>query len=200
LFLLLAGCAAVETTCDIQAGGSWGGIIEDNGVDAVSGATKLRPGIGIHPVFTIKDRMIETGLDFLSYNQTFTYLDNTENYNGTREFSYGELRLPLTYNIQFFRDENRQGKLLLKLGISGGLRIYENIRDNGAVPDYTFDRFSLAPTFGLSSVPLRINDRLSLGLYFDFMRGTVIYNDFYTSADLAGNISNLKFGAVLRLK
>ncbi len=200
LFVLLSGCAAIETTYDIQAGANWGGIIENSDIDAVSGATRASANIGIHPVFDIRGRMVETGIDFLNYNQSFTYMDITENYDGKRDFRYGELRLPLTYNIQFFRDENNRGRLLLKLGLSGGYRIYENIEDSGTVPDYTFNRFSLGPVFGLSSTPLKISDRLDMGFYFDFMRGTKIYDDFYISPELMGNISNIKFGVVLKVK
>lgn len=197
---LLTGCAATKTTYNIQAGGSWGGIIEDTEIDAVTGATGMGISLGVHPAFHIHRRMLETGVDFLTYNQFFTYSDNEENYDGKRDFKFGELRVPITYNFQLFRDNNDEGLLQIKLGLSAGYLLYENINDSGTVPDYTFDKFSIGPTLGLSIIPIKLGDKLQLGLYLDVVRASKVYKDHYITTDNIGNLSNLKFGAVLKIQ
>ncbi len=210
LIYLLLGCSTTSkvenrnqkiiTTHDIQVGRNWGGIIEDAKIDAVTGATKSSINIGYHPAFNICGKMIETGIDFLNYSQSFTYFDNTNNYDGKREFRYAEFRLPLTYNFQLFRDNNNEGLLKIKLGISSGYRIYENIKHSGETPDYTFDKFSIGPTLGLSTTPFKLNNKLKLGIYIDFVRASKVYKDYYTTTNEVGNMSNLKFGIVLKIK
>lgn len=207
---LLLGCSTTSEVANsnqkllnshnFQAGGSWGGIIEDTKIDAVSGATKSSVNIGFHPTLNIHGHLIETGIDFLHYNQTFTYFDNTNNYDGKREFNYSEIRLPITYNFQFLKNTNNEGQLIIKLGMSLGYRISENIKNSGEVPDYTFDKFSIGPTLGLSTIPFKLNDKYRLGIYVDFVRASKIYKDYYTVADDLGNMSNLKFGIVLNIK
>lgn len=184
----------------IQVGGNWGGIIEDNKIDAVTGATKSSIHIGYHPVLNIQGHVMETGIDFLNYNQSFTYLDHSNNFDGKREFNYAEIKLPITYNFQLFRDDNNEGRLIIKLGISSGYRIFESIKDSKNIPEYTFDKLSFGPTFGLSSTPIKLNNKLRIGIYLDFVRASKVYKDYYTVDDGVGNMSNLKFGAILKIR
>lgn len=200
LLLLLSGCASIKTTYNVQAGVSWGGIIEDSEIDAVTGATNLGVSLGVHPNIYIGRRLAETGLDFLTYNQSWTYLDAGENYDGRRNLKFGELRVPLTYNFQLFRNSDDEGLLQLKLGLSAGYILYHNFTDTGTVPDYSLDNFSIGPSFGISTIPIKLNDNLQLGFYLDVLRGSKVYKDEYITSDNVGNISNIKFGAVLKIR
>ena len=206
---LLMGCSTTSKvenskqniiTYNIQVGTSWGGIIEDTKIDAVTGATSSSINFGFHPEFNILDKNIETGIDFLYYKQSFTYLDNVEGFDGKREFRFAELRVPLTYNFQLFKNEYSEGRLLIKLGLSAGYRVYENIEQIGTVPDYTFDEFSIGPTLGLSTTPFTINNKLKLGFYLDLVRGSKVYEDPYITTDEVGNMSNMKFGILLKFR
>ena len=200
LFFLLSGCASIQTTFNVQAGASWGGIIEDTEIDAVTGATNMGIGLGVHPAININRRLVETGLDFLTYNQSWTYLDGSENYDGKRDLRFGELRVPLTYNFQLFRDDNDEGLLQIKLGLSAGYILYHNFTDNGTVPDYTLDNFSIGPSFGISTIPIKLGDKLQLGFYLDALRASKVYSDHYLTTNNVGNMSNIKFGAVLKIR
>ncbi len=200
VIFLLIGCASIKTTYHVQAGGSWGGIIEDTEIDGVTGATNWGVSLGVHPNFYIGRRLLETGLDFLTYHQSWTYLDTGENYDGTRDLKFGELRIPLTYNFQLFRNSDDEGLIQLKLGLSAGYIIYHNFSDTEVVPDYSLDNFSIGPAFGLSTIPIKLNDRLQLGIYLDFVRTSKVYKDFYITTDNVGNLSNIKFGAVLKIR
>lgn len=200
VIFLLTGCASIKTTYNVQAGASWGGIIEDTEIDAVTGATNLGVSLGVHPAININRRMVETGLDFLTYHQSWTYLDAGENFDGTRDFKYGELRVPLTYNLQLFRNSDDEGLIQLKLGLSAGYIIYHKFADSGTVPDYSLDNFSIGPSFGISTIPIKLNDKLQLGFYLDALRGSKVYKNHYITTDNVGNISNIKFGAVLKIR
>lgn len=200
ILILIAGCASVKPTYNVQAGGSWGGIIEDTEIDAVTGATKMGISLGVHPNINIGRRLVETGLDFLTYNQSWTYLDAGENYDGNRDLNYGEVRVPLTYNFQLFRDKNDEGLIQIKLGLSAGYILYHKFSDSGTVPDYTLDNFSIGPSFGISTIPIKLNEKLQLGFYLDALRGSKVYKDQYITTDNVGNVSNIKFGAVLKIR
>lgn len=209
LVLLISSASTTKSTEDdpklkiaynFHAGSSWGGIIEDGTIDAVSGATKFGLNLGVHPTFDINGRMLETGLDYIQYNQSFTYQDAETGYDGVRNLNYGELRVPLTYNFQLFRDENNEGILQLKLGFSAGYRIHEKIEHSGSTPNFSFDKFSIGPSFGIAVIPFNISDNYKLGFYVDFMRGSKVYSDDYTEVNDSGQLSNLKFGLMLRMR
>jgi hypothetical protein len=160
----------------------------------------LGVSLGVHPDFYIGRRLLETGFDLLTYHQSWTYLDAGENYDGTRDFKFCELRVPLTYNFQLFRNSDDEGLFQLKLGLSAGNIIYHKFTNNGTVPDYSLDNFSIGPSFGISTIPIRLNDKLKLGFYLDALKGSKVYKDHYITTDNIGNISNIKFGAVLQLR
>jgi len=209
-WVLLISCAsttklsdddrAVKIGYNLHVGSSWGGVIEDATIDAVTGATKFGFNIGVHPTIDIRGRMIETGLDYIQYNQSFSYQDSEAGFNGERKLNYGELRVPVTYNFQLFRDKDNEGILQLKLGLSAGYRIHENIEDSGNNPAFTFDKFSIGPTLGVSIVPFKISENYKLGLYFDVMRGSKVYTDEYTVINDFGQLSSIKFGLMLRMR
>lgn len=184
---------------NLQIGSSWGGIIENMEVDAVTGATKNRLNAGYHAVIKVQNKMLETGVDLLNYQQSFTFTD-TDNYNGKRNFNYREVRLPLTYNFQLWRNKNNNGIFRVKTGLSAGYRYYQKIEDSGNLPGYSFKRFSMGPTLGISLLPISITDDLSIGTYIDFLLASKVYNDYYTKAPDIGNMSYIKFGIFLELK
>lgn len=205
--LLISGCAAtsdidnenVNVTFNIRAGAGWGGIIEDTKIDAVTGATNIGFTSGVHSSINIYGHMIESGLDMQTYNQSYTYNDELESFNGKRDFSLTEISIPLTYNFQFINDADMESILHIKLGLSGSYIVSADIKDNGTPPDYSLRKFSIGPTFGISVIPFRLTDTMKLGFYFDLTRGSKIYDDFYISSD-AGYMSGMKFGLLLKIK
>jgi hypothetical protein len=68
------------------------------------------------------------------------------------------------------------------------------------IPDYSLDNFSIGPSFGISTIPLKLNDKLQLGFYLDAFRASKVYTDPYITTDNVGNISNIKFGAILKIR
>ncbi|MCD4793804.1 MAG: hypothetical protein K8R54_11250 [Bacteroidales bacterium] len=173
-------------------GCSTGGIIEDTETDAVSGATTMKYNTGVHSEISIKGRLLETGLDYIAFKQAFTYLDPAQSIDGVRDFSFHQLRMPLTYNFQLFKNNENRALLFLKAGLSIGYTFSETITDKGTLPEYSMNNFNFAPTVGLATYPIRINNKFDLGLYLDIFRGAVIYEDIYNKE--MGFLSNLKFG------
>lgn len=141
---------------------------------------------------------METGLDYISFKQDFTYLDHSQGIDGTRDFSYHQLRLPVTYNFQFFKNNDNKPLLIFKAGLSFGYTFSKTIIDNGALPDYSMNKFDFAPTIGLASYPIKINNKYDLGFYLDLFRSGKFYEDIYNKE--MGNLSNLKFGLILRFQ
>lgn len=184
----------------LQVGANWGGIIDDTKIDAVSGATRNCLHIGYHPTLHIRGHLLETGFDLLNFKQTFSYTGHESLYKGKRDFRYTQFGIPLSYNFQLFRDANHEAQLLLKLGISASYRIADKITEQGQLPCYAFDHFSMGPAFGISSTPFSLNDQFSLGLYLDFMLGSNVYSDDFSAADGIGNMSNIKFGMIVKMK
>ena len=154
------------------AGPSIGGIIDNTETDAVSGATKI------------------------TFSQTFMYMDTTYEIDGTRNFSFQQLRLPLTCNFHFFKNANNKPLLILKLGLSVGYIFSIKIIDNGTLPNYIMETWDFGPGLGLSIHPITISNKFDLGLYYDLYRGRRVYRDYYNIE--MGNLSFMKFGLGLR--
>ena len=190
----------VTTAINMQAGGAWGGFIEDSELDAISGATPLQFSFGVHPEIHIKNHIFESGLDYVNFNQTLTYNDNEV--FGDRTYNYGQLRIPVTYNFKLFKTPDGSMPLLyLKLGVCYGYQLYTSDEStNTYLPAYSFKKSSFGPYFGISSAPININYKWRAGLYLDFFRGTKVYEDSFNSADDVGNMSYLKFGILFRYK
>ncbi len=178
------------------AGPSIGGIIDNTETDAVSGATKIKYNAGLHSEINIKKYFIETGLDYITFSQTFIYMDTTYEIDGTRNFSFQQLRLPLTCNFHFFKNAKNNPLLILKLGLSIGYTFSIKITDSGILPDYFMETWDFGPGLGLSIHPITISNKFDLGLYYDLYRGRRIYRDFYNMN--MGNLSFMKFGLGLR--
>ncbi len=189
----------VGVSYDIRAGAGWGGIIEDTQVDAVTGATNLGFTAGIHPAINIHGYVVETGIDVQTYSQSFTYNDPDAGFDGKRDFSLTELSIPLTYNFQFFNNSDLESIVQVRLGLTAGYIISDKITNNGTVPEYTLDNFSIGPTLGLTAIPFKLSDNMRLGFYFDLTRASEVYKDIYITED-SGDMSSLRLGLFVKFK
>jgi hypothetical protein len=211
LFVFFVSCAglkntgdnsepAVTTAINIQVGGSYGGFVDNTETDAVSGATSMQYSLGIHPEIWIKNHVIETGLEYVNFNQTLTYSDNE--IFGDRTYNYGQLHIPLTYNFKIVKNGVGNHPLFyVKLGINYGLQLYTSDESSTTyLPAYSFKKSSFGPYLGISTAPLIINYKWYTGFYCNFFRGTKIYEDPYHMSNDYGNMSYLNFGIIFRYK
>ncbi|VAX20432.1 hypothetical protein MNBD_IGNAVI01-3064 [hydrothermal vent metagenome] len=189
--------ASSNTQTSFLAGGSFGGIVENNqlsgideasGIDAISGATRKSVSLGIHAEFNINGRKIETGLDYLNFDQSIKYNLPSYSYMGVREISFHQLRLPFTYNFELIEDN----KLSLKIGASIGYTIYKSIENIGTLPPYQFKNFDYGGTIGVTYFPIK-----NFGIFGDIYRGSQIYNDVFHTAKGMGGQSYVKFGIII---
>jgi hypothetical protein len=198
--LLFAGCISQKSASKevkykpgfkFQTGINKGGIIEntdleqipDTEADAYSGATRKGFSAGAKVLFPIKRNAIETGIDYMYSDQTFTYQDNVNGYNGKRELGTSQFMVPLTYNIGLFRKKYEEGLFTFKLGY---LIQFSSVNINnvtGNLPGYKLMKFSRGFTTGLATSPFHFKNGLKLGFYIDFYRGSRIYEDFYNQKE-----------------
>jgi hypothetical protein len=182
-----------------------GGIIENTDFtkttdvqpDAFSGATKLSFNAGAHALLPVFGNSVETGLDFMNSNQTFTFNDKIRSFTGTRKIGTSQIMLPITYNFGFFKEEQPLGMLQLKFGYLMQFNLF-SVSDEGSVPaDYTNKGFSSGMVFGLACTPFQLANGNEIGIYLDLYRGSKIYNDFYNSSayEMPGS-SFAKFGII----
>ena len=211
VILLLAGCStskqgeAWHPYYRVQGGFNKGGIVENTDFskttdiepDAFSGATKMGVNASGHIVLPVKHNAVETGVDYMHNNQTFTFKDNSNGYNGSRKIGSSQIMVPLTYNFGFFKKNNPLGDLQIKVGYLMQINIF-NVSDDGVLlTDYSLKHFSSGLTFGISTTPFRLSNGNSLGFFFDGYRGSKIYNDFYNRSiyDMPAS-SFMKFGII----
>ena len=191
----------------IHAGVSSGGLVDNmkmveikgvSEVDAISGATNMQFNAGIHSEINIKHNKIETGLDYISFDQSVEYEMPSFSVTGNRNFKFHQFRLPLTYNFQFLKSNNSYPKLILKAGLSYGYTFSQSITGDVNIPDYKFTNWDIGPTIGISYYPLQIKQNYRIGIYFDMYRGSRIYDDIYHEAKGIGSQSFMKFGVILQ--
>jgi hypothetical protein len=200
--LIFAGCISQKSAgkeekykpaFKFQVGINKGGIIENTDlkqipnteVDAYSGATRTGFNTGVKVLLPIKRNDIETGIEYMYNNQTFTYNDHLNGYNGIRKLGISQFMIPLTYNIGLFRIHNKfeEGLITFKLGYLIQLNTV-NINDvTGNLPEYKLKNFSSGFTAGLVTSPFHFKNGSRLGLYLDFYRGSRIYEDFYNQKE-----------------
>jgi len=191
--LILSGCNiskngdTMHPYYRVQAGLNKGGITENSDFtkttdiqpDAFSGATNTGFNVSAHLLLPLKRNAVETGVDYMYNNQTFTFNDSNYGYNGTRKIGNSQFMLPITYNFGLFKKNNPQGSLQVKVGYLIQLNLF-SVSDNGtSLPDYSMKHFSSGLTVGLSTTPFRMSNGNRLGFYIDGYRGTKIYDDFY---------------------
>lgn len=207
VMFLFVSCSASRKSIDYEtsaiktsflAGGSFGGIVENNQlidvdgiseVDAISGATRKAVTFGVHSELNIGKHSVETGLDYLNFDQTISYNLPAYSYFGKRDISFHQLRLPLTYNFELI-EEN---KLSLKIGASIGYTISKSVENSGTLPPYQFKNIDYGGTIGLTYFPIE-----KFGIFGDVYRGSQIYKDIFHIDEGAGGQSYVKFGIVIK--
>ncbi len=214
LLVALMGCSTTQQTTEqtkwkptyrVQAGANKGGITENTDmkvvpnaeVDAYSGATKTGFNAGGRVILPLKRNAVETGVDFMYNNQTFTYNDATNGYSGTRKVGTSQVMIPVTYSIPFFRKSNPQGSFQVKLGYLAQINMF-NVSSSGTnLPAYSTKAFSNGFTLGVSTTPFRLKNGAKVGLFFEGYRGTQVYEDFYNKTDFEmPGTSFMKYGII----
>ena len=196
IFLLINACTATDKTqrgfkFSVQAGLNKGGITENTDLtvvqnaepvvgkpDAYSGATSMGGNIGVHVNKPLVYGEIESGLDYMFNNQTFTYNDQGNMYNGVRKLSVNQVMIPLTYNFELFKKTLPSAEIQLKLGYMGQLNFVTS-NGTGTLPEYSIKKWSNGAVIGISAYPLKFANGSKLGIYIDAYRGTQVYMDYY---------------------
>lgn len=214
VLVTLMGCATTQQTAEqsnwkptyrLQVGANKGGITENTDmkvvpnadIDAYSGATKIGFNAGGRVVLPVRRNAVETGVDFMYNNQTFTYKDAANGYSGTRKVGTSQIMIPVTYSIPLFRKNNPQGLFQVKLGYLAQINMF-NISNSGTnLPEYSTKAFSNGFTVGLSTTPFRFKNGGKIGFFFEGYRGTQVYEDFYnkTEFEMPGT-SFMKYGII----
>ena len=196
-----------HSNISILAGAASGGLVENkemsgidgvSNVDAITGATKTFFNGGIHSEIDIKGHKIETGLDYIGFDQSVEYKMPSLSVNGKRDVQFHQMRLPIMYNFHFFKDSQNYSRLILKAGLSMGYTFSKSVFDFGNIPDYKFTNWDYGPTLGVSVFPLQLKQNYRIGFYLDLYRGSQIYEDIYHKAEGIGGQSFMKFGVVLQ--
>ncbi|NOX87898.1 MAG: hypothetical protein GXO77_02650 [Calditrichaeota bacterium] len=195
------------STVSVLAGVSAGGLVENTSmsgisgssdIDAITGATNKSYNAGIHYEMNINGHRLETGLDYIGFDQAVEYDMPSFSVNGKRTFRFYQLRVPVTYNLGFFRNSRNFPRFVLKAGFSVGYTFSKSITDYGSLPDYKFTGWDYGPTLGVSFYPIQLSRGYRIGVYLDLYRGSQIYEDAYHRAEGIGGQSFVKFGLVLQ--
>ena len=189
------------------AGVSTGGLVENNslegiknisGVDAISGATRIRFSAGVHKEIRYKGLMFESGIDYLAFDQTLAWDMPSFSRKGKRDVRLSQWRMPVTCNARFFKNREGEARLIVKGGISVGYTALKSIADSGTLPEYTFNRWDYGPTLGLMYFPFFPAQDFRLGVFLDVYRGSRIYKDAFHRGEGLGGQSYLKLGIVIQ--
>lgn len=182
----------------VKGGGNWGGFIESTEVDAVSGATKTGLDIGIRGEYNIRRHGVESGADYLTFEQKIEYNDPANDYYGAFETKYRILHVPATFNLNLLRSGSLNPVLTLKAGVAMDFLLDEKIERVGVTPDHELKSFSFGPTLGLLVTPIHI-DRFSAGAYFDVFRGSGIFEEnVYHSGSGLGCMTHMQYGVMIK--
>ncbi len=190
-----------------HAGASSGGLVENmeltgvegiSELDAITGASQMAFTLGLHSEIEWKDHAVETGLDYLAFNQAVDYNLPSFATIGKRDFRFHQLRVPLSYNFRFLKDSEGFAKLTLRAGLSVGVSISKDISESGNPPAYTFTNFDYGPMLGVSFLPIQIREKYRLGISLEAYRGSRIYDDAFHKAEGMGGQSFMKFGLAIR--
>lgn len=186
----------------LYIGSATGGIVENenmegigsNNIDAISGSTYLTINTGLHQDFQTGKNSIETGLDYIFFNQKILVTSTLSGFSGGRDFIFHQFRIPLTYNFNFIKNEEDQYSLIIKTGASLGYTFNKSVSDSGSQPLYDFYNWDIGPTLGITYYPYINIEKIRTGLYIDLYRGTRIYKDDFHFKDGFGGHSYIKFG------
>lgn len=193
-----------QANLKVHAGVNYGGIIENTDlsavdnvpVDAYSGATSLGFSMGARYSYPLKKHGIQTGLDLLGNKNAFTYSDDINGYDGSRDLFTTQLRIPLLFSLHLIKDDLGSPLIKLNMGLSGGLVFCSETRAEGNIPSYEVNNFSLGPALGFEIHPLELKNKASLGFSFELSRSfQETYVDFYQQGDMPG-ASYLRLGLI----
>lgn len=213
----LLGCSAVKNamksqdektvTTSFRVGPSSGGLIENrllsgisgaSDLDAITGATKTSVNLGVHAQIRVKGHTLETGLDYIRFSQSVTYEMPSFTAEGKRDFRFHQLRMPITYNFNFFKNKDNYPLLVMRPGLSIGNTVSKSISGSGNIPDYKFNTWNVGPMFGLSIYPVQVRQSLRIGAYLDLFRGGKVYKDSFHQSDDVGGLSYWMFGVTVQ--
>jgi hypothetical protein len=209
IIMAFAGCAPISrniqsslnspaSAISIYGGTNWGGIVENRNIDGITGATKLKYSGAAYYQFELENHQIETGLEYVSFDQQISYQDPLNSISGGRNISFSQIRIPFTYHFPFFSDIRGIPLLTFKAGISIGYLINKNVVDVGSLPQYKLNKTDIGFAAGLAFQPLKIGRNGRIGFFLDAYRGNQVYEDIYHKSGQAGNGSALKFGIFLK--
>jgi hypothetical protein len=192
-----------------QAGTNKGGIVEntDMGVidgatiDAFTGATRRGFNAGARISFPFRVISLETGLDYMLNNQTFSYNDPVNQYAGQRKLLSNQFILPTTINFMFFRKRQYDGMLQVKAGHLMQYNFISSTSEQGVLPPFSISNWSNGFTGGATLTPFVLRNGDRIGIFIEFYRGSSIYRDYYNPDDVALSGSSFsKFGLIYKLK
>ena len=160
----------------IFTGPQFGGINEIRDIDAITSATKAGGKAGVRIELKAKRYFIvETGLEYLFFNQELTYRDAPGNYYGERRIFFHQLRIPLTYNLHFSENKRNDPMGVLRLGPYLGFLLPEKTEDEGNVPNYTAKRIDGGIVIAGLLCPFVIGTFASVGIFLDMQRGFSLF-------------------------
>ncbi len=205
-FLVLLSAGTPESkpifSFSFFAGPQYGGINEDKNVDGVTSASKFGGKTGLRAELEAKKFVIvETGLEYIFFNQELSYLDPSQNYDGKRALFLRELRIPLTYNLHVRENRQHDPLFILRLGGFLGILLDDNTKQNGTVPEYSTKRAEGGIVIGGVVCPFTIAGHVSVGFCLDMQRGfSTFWNDPYQKGEWmgAGRTSSVTIGVQLR--
>lgn len=206
LFLLIAEVAAKGEesifSFSILVGPQFGGINENRDIDAITSATKAGGKAGVRVELAVRRYfIIETGLEYLFFNQELTYRDAPGKYNGERKIFFQQLRIPLTYNLHFSENRRHDPLAVLRFGPYLGFLLSEKTVDEGNLPEYTAKRIDGGIVIAGLLCPFTIGNYASVGIFLDMQRGlSMFWEDPHHNGEGfgAGRTSALSIGLLVK--
>jgi hypothetical protein len=218
IICLIAGsCRPVQTAArpsgllswSFQAGTNKGGITENTqmedipgaDIDAFSGATRRGYNAGVRAAVPLKHVAFESGLEFMTNSQTFTWADDVNGFNGAHDLRVNQLMLPATLNFMLFRRHRYDGLMQVKIGHLLQYNMVSPSDLRGNIPEYRILKWSNGLVFNITFTPLRLGNGNHAGVFFEGYRGTLIYEDAYNRPEFAmPGSSYVRFGVVYRMR
>lgn len=176
---------------EVIAGVNSGGIVENTNMeevgsepDAFTGATTKSGAtagfnVGGHVLLPVWSQALLTGVELMHNNQEFFYNDAQMGYYGLRKIGTTQVMVPLCFQAGFFRKQQTDGLLKLKIGYVSQFNLVDVTDDGADLPTYSHNSYSGGLTLGISLTPFRFHNGTRLGFYVDGYRGTQIYEDYY---------------------
>ena len=176
LFLFLSNSISkgegVVFSLSVLAGPQFGGINENRDIDAITSASKAGGRVGVRVELAMRRYfIIETGLEYLFFNQDLIYRDAPGNYYGERKIFFHQLRIPLTYNFHFSENKLHDPLAVIGVGPFLGFMLPERIEDKGVVPKYNAKRIDAGIVVAGQICPFTIGNWASAGIFLDMQRG-----------------------------